>query len=60
MVQVLSERNGNTATSGLLEEISTLHDEIERLKKIIDGIKCLLGVDTPEMGIVKGYDHKNT
>ncbi|KAF8850538.1 hypothetical protein BDZ45DRAFT_192580 [Acephala macrosclerotiorum] len=53
MVQILSERNGSAATNELLEEIETLHGEIDRLKKIIDGIKCLLGVDMPEAGLLR-------
>lgn len=52
MVQILSEKNGNAVTE-LLEEILTLHAEIDRLKKIIDGIKCLLEVDLPEARVTR-------
>jgi len=45
MVQILSEKNGNAATSELLEEMGRMQAEIERLRKIIDSIKGLLGVD---------------
>jgi hypothetical protein len=45
MVQILSDKNGNTATSELLEEMGRLQAEIERLKKIIDAIKSVLGAE---------------
>jgi hypothetical protein len=45
MVQVLSEKNGSSATGELMEEMNRLHAEIERLRKIIDSIKSVLGVD---------------
>lgn len=45
MVKVLSDQNGSAATGELMEEMSRLHAEIERLRKIIDGIKSVLGTD---------------
>ncbi|KUJ07683.1 uncharacterized protein LY89DRAFT_742453 [Mollisia scopiformis] len=52
-VQILSERNGTAAANELLEEISKLHVEVDRLKKIIEGIRCLLGVDLHEAPVTK-------
>ena len=49
MVQILSEKNGNAATSELLEEMGRMQAEIERLRKIIDSIMGLLGVDVVDM-----------
>jgi hypothetical protein len=48
MVQILSDKNGNTATSELMEEMGRLHAEIDRLRKIIDSIKSVLGADILE------------
>ena len=48
MVKILSERNGSTATSELMEEMGRLHAEIDRLRKIIDSIKSVLGIDVFE------------
>ncbi|KAG9244071.1 hypothetical protein BJ878DRAFT_87194 [Calycina marina] len=45
MVQILSDRNGNTDTSELMEEMNRLHAEIDRLRKIIDSIKSVLGAN---------------
>lgn len=45
MVQILSDKNGSTATSELMEEMNRLHLEIDRLRKIIDSIKSVLGAD---------------
>jgi hypothetical protein len=45
MVQILSDKNGSTATSELMDEMSRLHAEIDRLRKIIDSIKSVLGAD---------------
>ncbi len=53
MVQILSQRNGNAATNELLEEISTLHEEVDRLKKIIDGIRGIVGVDMSVVDVVR-------
>ncbi len=55
MVQILSQRSGNEATTELLEEISTLHDEVDRLKKTIDSIRGILGVDMSEADVVRRY-----
>ncbi|RDW74140.1 hypothetical protein BP5796_07582 [Coleophoma crateriformis] len=43
MVAILTEKNGNGTTAELLEEMGRLHDEIDRLRKIIEGIKSALG-----------------
>lgn len=48
MVRILSEKNGSKATGDLLEEMSRLHAEIDRLRKIIDSIKSVLGTDVFE------------
>ena len=48
MVQILSDKNGSAATSELMEEMSRLHAEIDRLRKIIDSIKSVLGADVFE------------
>jgi hypothetical protein len=48
MVQILSDKNGSAATSELMEEMSRLHAEIDRLRKIIDSIKSVLGADILE------------
>lgn len=48
MVQILSDKNGNAATNDLMEEMSKLHAEIDRLRKIIDSIKSVLGADVFE------------
>lgn len=48
MVQILSDKNGSAATSELMEEMSRLHAEIDRLRKIIDNIKSVLGADVFE------------
>jgi hypothetical protein len=48
MVRILSEKNGSTATSELMEEMGRLHAEIDRLRKIIDSIKSVLGTDVLE------------
>jgi hypothetical protein len=48
MVRILSEKNGSTATSELMEEMGRLHAEIDRLRKIIDSIKSVLGTDVFE------------
>jgi len=48
MVQILSNKNGSPATSELMEEMSRLHAEIDRLRKIIDSIKSVLGADVFE------------
>lgn len=44
-VQILSENHGTAATNELLEENTRLHTEIDRLRKIIDNIRSVLGVD---------------
>ena len=43
MVQILSNTNGSAATSKLMEEITLLQAEIDRLRKIIDSIRSALG-----------------
>ncbi|KAL3418084.1 bZIP transcription factor [Phlyctema vagabunda] len=43
-VRILKE-NGSNATNSLLDEIDRLHTEIDRLNRIINGIKAVLGVD---------------
>lgn len=48
MVRILSDKNGNSATGELLEEMGRLHAEIDRLRKIIDSIKSVLGTDVFE------------
>ena len=48
MVRILSEKNGSKATSELMEEMGRLHAEIDRLRKIIDSIKSVLGTDVFE------------
>lgn len=48
MVQILSDKNGSAATSELMEEMTRLHAEIDRLRKIIDSIKSVLGADVFE------------
>jgi hypothetical protein len=45
MVRILSDKNGNSATRELLEEMGRLHAEIDRLRKIIDSVKSVLGTD---------------
>jgi len=45
MVKILSDKDGSPVTSELLEENSRLHEEIDRLKKIIDNIRSALGAD---------------
>ena len=51
MVQILSDKNGSTATSELMEEMTKLHAEIDRLRKIIDSIKSVLGADVFESNV---------
>jgi len=48
MVKVLSEKNGSTATTELMEEVTRLQVEVDRLRKIIDNIKSVLGTDIVE------------
>ena len=48
MVQILSDKNGSAATNELMEEMGRLHAEIDRLRKIIDSIKSVLGTDILE------------
>lgn len=55
MVKILSEKNGRTATGELMQEMTRLHAEIERLRKIIEGIKSVLGTDVLESTSFK-YD----
>jgi len=43
MVQILSNTNGSAATSKLMEEMTLLQAEIDRLRKIIDSIRSALG-----------------
>src|SRR4051794_1593087 len=45
MVKILSDKDGSPAMSELLEENSRLHGEIERLRKIIENIRSVLGGD---------------
>ena len=47
-VRILSEKNGGSAAGELLEEMDRLHAEIGRLRKIIDGVKSVLGADVFE------------
>jgi hypothetical protein len=48
MVKVLSEKNGSTATTELMDEVTRLQAEVDRLRKIIDNIKSVLGTDIVE------------
>jgi hypothetical protein len=48
MNRILSEKNGSTATGELMDEMGRLHAEIDRLRKIIDSIKSVLGTDVFE------------
>ncbi|KAH8598224.1 hypothetical protein B0O99DRAFT_616187 [Bisporella sp. PMI_857] len=45
MVQILSDKNGNAGIIELMDEMTRLHAEIDRLRKIIDSIKSVLGTD---------------
>jgi hypothetical protein len=49
IVEILGAKNGDSSTiAELMEENTRLRAEIERLKKIIDNIKSLLGVEVLE------------
>ncbi len=45
MVRILSGSSGSSSTGELLEEMNRLHGEIDRLRKIIENIKSVLGVE---------------
>jgi len=45
MVQILSDQNGSKKMSEMMDEMNRLHAEIDRLRKIIDSIKSVLGAD---------------
>ena len=48
MVKILGGDNRGSSTSELMEEITRLNGEIDRLRKIIDSIKSILGVENIE------------
>lgn len=48
MVQILSEKNGTQAMGEMMQEMGRLNGEIERLRKIIEGIKSVLGCEVFE------------
>jgi hypothetical protein len=52
-VRILTAKNGSLATSELMEEMAGLHAEIDRLKKIIGGIKSAISADAPEQPYIR-------
>ena len=47
-MQILSEKNGTQAMGEMMQEMGRLNGEIERLRKIIEGIKSVLGCEVFE------------
>lgn len=42
-IEMLQEKDGNSATASLVAEISALRAENERLRQVIDNVRCLVG-----------------
>jgi hypothetical protein len=49
MMEILCEKNESTATKELMAEVNRLNVEIDRLRKIIESIKSVLRLDSPDL-----------